>query len=82
MGIPRGTVMNIQNILLAMEELERWQKRKITLERELPGLEAEVRRGVLNELKKVNTQIAYYQDLIHDMKMKISPPTMLDLARK
>jgi hypothetical protein len=74
--------MNVQNILLAMEELERWQKRKSTLQRDLVGLETEVKRGVLNELKKVNTQIGYYKDLIHDMKMKVSPPSMLDLARK
>jgi len=74
--------MNIQNILLAMEELERWENRKITLQKDLIGLETEVRRGVLNELKKVNTQITYYKDLIRDMKMKISPPSMLDLARK
>jgi len=74
--------MNIQNILLAMEELERWEKRKITLQDDLVGLEDEVKRGVLNELKKVKTQIDYYQDLLKDMKMKISPPTMLELARK
>lgn len=74
--------MNIQNILLAMEELERWQKRKIALKGDLIELEDEVKKGVLNELKKVNTQISYYQDLIRDMKMKIGPPTMLELARK
>ncbi len=65
-----------------MEELERWEKRKITLQDDLVGLEDEVKRGVLNELKKVKTQIDYYQDLLKDMKMKISPPTMLELARK
>ncbi|MCK4613308.1 MAG: hypothetical protein KAU14_00775 [Thermoplasmata archaeon] len=74
--------MNIQNILLALEELEHWQKRKVALEKGLLSLEAEVRKGVLNELKKVNTQIIYYQDLIRDMKKKFSPPTMLELARR
>lgn len=74
--------MNVHNILLAMEELERWQKRKATLEQDLVGLEDEVRRGVINELKKVNTQISYYHDLISDMKMKVHPPSMLDMARK
>ena len=69
-------------IIDRMEELERWQKRKSTLEKDLVGLKAEVKRGVLNELKKVNTQIGYYKDLIRDMKMKVSPPSMLDLARK
>lgn len=74
--------MNIQNILIALEELEHWQKRKATLEKDLLGLEDEVKKGVLNELKKVNTQVTYYQDLIRDMKRKFSPPTMLELAKR
>ena len=74
--------MNVQNVLLAMEELERWQRRKISLLEELVGLEDEMKKGVLNELKKIDTQIDYYRDLIKDMKMKMSPPSMLGLARK
>jgi hypothetical protein len=74
--------MNVRNILLAMEELEQWKKRKVCLEQDLVGLEDEVRNGVLNELKKINTQIDYYHDLIRDMKVKVHPPSMLHMARK
>jgi len=74
--------MNIQNILLAMEELKLWQKRKSNLQTDLPLLRKEVRIGVLNELKKIDTQIAYYQDLIRDMKKRYSPPTILELVKK
>lgn len=74
--------MNVQNILLALEELERWQRRRISLIEDLIGLEDEMKKGVLNELKKVDTQIGYYRDLIKDMKMRTCPPTMLGLARK
>ena len=78
----RGKKMNVQNILLAMEELERWERRKVSLHEELIGLEDEMKKGVLNELKKIDTQIEYYKDLIRDMKMKTSPPSMLGLSRK
>lgn len=74
--------MNVHNILLAMEELERWEKRKATLEGNLLDLRDEVRRGVINELRTVNTQISYYQDLIRDMKMRINPPCFLHMTRK
>jgi len=65
-----------------MDELERWQKRKEALEKDLVGLEDEVKKGLLNELEKVKVQIAYYQDLIKDMKKKFSPATLLELAKK
>ncbi len=74
--------MDVDNILLAMEELERWKRRKLTLEKDLVGLTNEMKKGVTNELKKVNTQIDYYQDLICDMKKKFSPPTILEFAKR
>ena len=54
-------------ILVALQELERWQNRKIKVKERLERDDADI-----SELDRINEQISHYQSLLHDMKKKMS----------
>ncbi|UCD92401.1 MAG: hypothetical protein JSV43_00240 [Methanobacteriota archaeon] len=69
---------------MAQQELEDWKSKQIKLEEQLAGIEEE-ERGMLSELERVETQIAYYDSLESDMKKELEPPKlsgMLSTLRK
>ncbi|MCA1812728.1 MAG: hypothetical protein LC624_02110 [Halobacteriales archaeon] len=58
--------MREQAILEALRELDRWQEREVQLG---------------EELRKAQSQVAYYQALVRDMKRDVRPPRLEDLLR-
>ena len=54
-------------ILVALQELERWQNRKIKVKERLERNDADI-----SELDRINEQITHYEGLLQDMKKKIS----------
>ena len=54
-------------ILVALQELERWQNRKIKVKERLERDDADI-----SELDRINEQITHYEGLLQDMKKKIS----------
>ena len=60
-------------ILEALKELERWENRKIKVKERLEKDEADI-----SELERIDEQINHYQNLLQDMKRKISST---DVAR-
>ena len=60
-------------ILEALKELERWENRKVKVEERLEKDEADV-----SEIERINEQIKHYQNLLQDMKRKMSST---DVAR-
>ena len=54
-------------ILEALKELERWENRKVKVEERLEKDEADV-----SEIERINEQINHYQNLLLDMKRKMS----------
>ena len=60
-------------ILEALKELERWENRKVKVEERLEKDEADV-----SEMERINEPINHYQNLLQDMKRKMSST---DVAR-
>ena len=56
-----------EKILEAVKELERWQNRKLKVQKRLENDDADV-----SELDRINEQISHYEGLLQDMKKKIS----------
>ena len=54
-------------ILVALQELERWQNRKIKVKERLERDDADI-----SELDRINEQITHYEGLLQDMKKKMS----------
>ena len=54
-------------ILVALQELERWQNRKIKVKERLERGDADI-----SELDRINEQISHYEGLLQDMKKKMS----------
>jgi len=54
-------------ILVALQELEKWQKRKIKVKERLERNDADI-----TELDRINEQITHYEGLLQDMKKKMS----------
>ena len=54
-------------ILVAIQELERWQNRKIKVKERLERDDADI-----SELDRIDEQIAHYEVLLQDMKKKMS----------
>ena len=54
-------------ILVALQELERWQNRKIKVNERLERDDADI-----SELDRIDEQIAHYEGLLQDMKKKMS----------
>ena len=60
-------------ILEALKELERWESRKLKVKERLKRDEADI-----SELERIDEQINHYQNLLQDMKRKMSST---DVAR-
>ena len=54
-------------ILVALQELEKWQNRKIKVNERLERDDADI-----SELDRIDEQIAHYEGLLQDMKKKMS----------
>ena len=54
-------------ILVALQEFERWQNRKIKVKERLERDDADI-----SELERINEQITHYEGLLQDMKKKMS----------
>ncbi len=54
-------------ILEALRELERWEARKLKVKERLEREEADP-----SEIERINEQIKHYQNLLKDMKAKMS----------
>ena len=54
-------------ILVALQELERWQNRKIKVKERLERDDADI-----SELDRIDEQITHYEGLLQDMKKKMS----------
>ena len=62
--------LEVEKVLLAIEELRRWEKRREELARSLPG------EANPEEVARVRQQITYYDGLLQDMKRRAHPDTM------
>ena len=59
--------MNEVSVLSALNELERWKRKKAEMH---------------EDLKRVNMQVSYYEDLVEDMKKEVSPTTLAKLLNQ
>lgn len=66
--------MDESSIIIAHEELKKWERRHSSLKKKLEGLSRAERRERRDELKRIQSQIIYYQNLLQEMKKEIKPP--------
>ena len=62
--------LEVDKVLLAIEELRRWEKRREELARNEAG------KVTTEELARVRQQITYYDGLLQDMKRRAHPASM------
>ena len=62
--------LEVDKVLLAIEELRRWEKRRDELTRSGPG------KASAEEIARVRQQITYYDGLLQDMKRRAHPDNM------
>lgn len=62
------------------EDYRRWMQRKQELERALAELDRE-ESLLLEELDRVEDQLAYYESLTREMKRTLDPPNLSRLLR-
>jgi|GEM_PF-1137943 len=65
--------MDGKKIILTIQELKMWKRRRDELNRELKKLPRRERMLRKGELVKIEQQIEYYSKLIHDMKKTVRP---------
>ena len=70
--------LDCKKILIAIKELELWEKRRNELAENLALLKDSNVTNKTLELKKINRQISYYDSLTKDMKKQFKPTTMDD----
>ncbi len=73
--------MKSKEILIAIEELEKWKKRKEEVKNARKTASDIEKTQMKKELEKINEQIEYYAGLIKDMKKDIKPPSVEDILR-
>ena len=64
--------LDVTKVLLAIEELRRWEQRQQELVASMGGGAA----ASPEEVTRVRQQITYYDGLLHDMKRRAHPDTM------
>lgn len=74
--------MNEEAILLAIKELENWEKREKYLKKEMKLMSKEERKLRTPELEKIREQIYHYKKLIKEMKTEIAPPKTGNLLER
>jgi hypothetical protein len=72
---------SFEKILIAIRELEAWEKRNKKLRSELKRLNTEGKEELDPKLEKVNQQMHYYESLTRDMKREVKPSNLSDLMR-
>ena len=65
-------------ILIAIRELELWEKRRRELGKNLMIIKDVKATNKATELKKINRQISYYDSLNKDMKKEFKPSRLSD----
>ncbi|MFW9880163.1 MAG: hypothetical protein ACFFG0_44380 [Candidatus Thorarchaeota archaeon] len=65
-------------ILMALKELELWEKRRDNLAKNLLILNNFKKASKAKELEKINRQINYYDSLTKDMKKEFKPARLSD----
>jgi len=75
-------LMNEEAILLAIKELENWEKREKYLKKEMKLMSKEERKLRTPELEKIREQIYHYKKLIKEMKTEIAPPKTGNLLER
>lgn len=60
-------------ILQTIKELERWEKRRDEIIKEINNCEEDIRDEKKKELGKIEDQISYYRKLIAEMKKEVKP---------
>ena len=75
--------MDDKNILIALEELNKWEKRYKETKNKLKNSNGNLKKKRISEIKFIEKQISYYFNLIIEMKNAINPnrPT-IQLAMK
>ena len=67
---------------MTIDELERWKCRREQLRSSMKKMSRELKNSRLNELRNIERQIAYYNDLVCQMKRKVSPTTLSGFCRE
>jgi len=67
------------SIILALDELNRWQDRYDHLRQYLAYAPRSERYHRIDDLKRLEQQVIYYQDLIREMKREFNPPKAIQL---
>lgn len=71
--------MDVEKILIAIEERERWKERELELKNEIKSSSRGEREAKREELQKVKVQVAYYDALTRDMKKSVNPSNISHL---
>ena len=71
--------MDTANILLALEERDRWKEREEDLQNELKHAPKEEKKAKHKELAQIKEQVAYYDALAKDMKKSVRPSKLSNL---
>lgn len=65
--------MDVEKILLALEERDRWLERESELKEEIKASPKEEKAAKKEELERIREQVAYYDALAKDMKKSVQP---------
>lgn len=71
--------MDVEKILIAIEERERWKERELELKNEIKSSPKGEREEKKEELQRVKVQVAYYDALTRDMKKSVNPSNISHL---
>jgi hypothetical protein len=71
--------MDTENILLALEERDRWREREEDLQNELKDAPKSEKKAMQKELAQIKEQVAYYDALAKDMKKSVRPSKLSNL---
>ncbi len=70
------------SIIQALDELDRWQLRYDNLRQQLALAPRSVINNRANDLKRIEHQILYYQNLVRDMKRQLNPPKTVEFMHR
>ena len=62
------------SIIQALDELNRWQERYENLREQLACAPKTVIHNRAGDLKRLEYQVLYYQNLVREMKRELNPP--------
>jgi chromosome segregation ATPase len=59
--------MEVENVLLALEEREKWIKRRKKLQKRLAKVQKR-KKSVLKDLEKVRKQVSHFEEILTSLK--------------